>query len=344
MNYALSAARSLWSNTVAVPKLILEQHLKFASARQLKALLYLLNSQAESVPAGELAVFLCCTEEEVTDLMEYWFASGIISRDSQAAPKEPPAFVESYQKQIHLKLEVPAQAEQPPKATKVLEAPRLTPRDIVNRGNEDTKIAGLLVEAQSVLCRTISHGEQELLVNMVDYYGLKPEVVLMILAFAKSTGKVNVRYISAMAKNWSDEGIDSVEQAEQKLEEISRCSAQWKTVCALAELPQKTPTPKQMELTDCWMNQWGFSAEVVGRAFEIAKDNEIKKTFPYVNRILENWHKDGIRTLSDLARSEEKEPKRPSHAGGKGRITSEASYDIREIEDESIAETLKFGG
>lgn len=344
MDYALSTARSLWNNTVAVPKLILDQHLKFASARQLKALLYMLASQNETVSSEELAGFLCCGEEELEDIMEYWFASGVVCRDNTGQPAKeqdkprPP-------KNLRLKLEAPALPAEPAKVTKVLDVPRLTPKDIVNRGNEEPRIAGLLAEAQCVLCRTISHGDQEMLVNMVDYYGLKPEVILMILAYAKGVGKANTRYILKMAKNWGDEGIDSVEQAEHKLEEIARCDERWKIICAIAELPVKTPTSKQREYTDCWMGKWGFSSQLISRAFEIAQDNEIKKAFPYVNKILQNWFDSGIKTLLDLEKSEQNgKTQQKSRASGKGRITSDASYNIKQIEEESFAETLKFGG
>lgn len=345
MNYALSTARGLWNNTVAVPKIILEQHLKFASARQLKALLYMLSSGEETVSSGELASFLCCEAEELEDIMEYWFACGVVSRDQQThmlAEQQKPEPSGG----LRLKLELPELPAEPLKITKVMSVPRLSPKDVVNRGNEDASIAGLLREGQSVLCRTISHSEQEMLINMVDYYGLRPEVILMILAYAKGVGKANTRYILSMAKNWGDEGIDSVARAEQKLEEIALCDERWKTVCAIAELPMKTPTAKQRECTDRWLTQWGFCADLVGRAFDIAKDNEIKKTFPYVNKILQNWHENGIKTLSDLAKSEERQEKKTpaTSSGGKGRITSEASYDIHQIEAESFAETLKFGG
>lgn len=339
MNYSLSGGRGFYCHAVAIPRVILEQHLKFASARQLKAILYMFASTEEVLSSEELAAFLGCAEEELEDVMEYWFASGIVSREGKSCPASPRT--EEAPSTVHLKLEVPKAPDKAPQVTKIMDAPRLSPQDIIHRGNEDPRIAGLLTEAQSVLCRTISHSEQEMLVNMVDYYGLKPEVILMILAYAKGAGKANTRYISAMAKNWSDEGVDSVEQAEQKLEAIARCDERWRTVCALAELPVKSPTPKQMEFTECWMEKWGFTAEMVGRAFEIAKDNEIKKAFPYVNKILQRWHENGIKTPIDIARNEQKNSKA---AGGKNRITSDASYDIQQIEADSFEETLKFGG
>lgn len=349
MNYSLSSSRSLWSSTVAVPKQIVEKHLKMAGARQLKALLYLLSSAHEAVSAAELADFLCCGEAELEESMAYWVACGVLcpqGEDVQQAQAPAQALPEKEQATVHFAMQPPrAETAEPPVITKVLEAPRLRPQDILNRGREDCRIAGLLNEAQSVLCRSISHSEQEMLVNMVDYYGLKPEVVLMILTYAKSVGKTNTRYLLSMAKDWGDEGIQSMEQAEQKLEEIALCDSQWQTVCQIAELPSKTPTAKQREYTLRWLHQWQVAPELLQRAFEIAKDNEIKKAFPYVDKILLNWRDKQITNLAQLAKLEEqKAAKSGEPIYKKGRISTKASYDIHQIEEESFTETLNFGG
>lgn len=357
MNYALSTARCLWKTTVAVPKLIFDKHLKFASARQLKVLLFMLAGEADSYTSVELAQFLCCTSEELEDCMEYWFACGVVSRDQteNAVQQLPTITVKEDAPVVQPKLQVKLQSPTPelpvPTVTKVLDVPRLSPRDVISRGNEDPKIASLLQETQSVLCRSISHSEQEMLINMVDYYGLKPEVILMILAYTKKVDKANTRYILSIAKNWGDEGIDTMERAEEKLEEIALCDEKWKTICTIAEMPKKSPSPKQREFTLQWLTTWHFSAEMIGHAFEIAKDNEIKKTFPYVNKILATWFEKNIKTLSELAKSETEHDKgiksgrAPApYRSEKGKITSAPSYDINEIEQSLLQETLHFGG
>ena len=73
------------------------------------------------------------------------------------------------------------------------------------------KLKNLVNEAQKVLGRTISLAEQAIIINMVNYYELKPEVVLMILEYYKNEKQkgmsISFSYINAIAKNWSDEGI-----------------------------------------------------------------------------------------------------------------------------------------
>lgn len=83
-----------------------------------------------------------------------------------------------------------------------------------------------LRHAQEVMGKSLSHVEQELIVNMVTYYGLPCDIVLMILQFYKNekeSGKaIGTAYIAAMAKNWSEEGIVTLDDAEEKLHDIER--------------------------------------------------------------------------------------------------------------------------
>lgn len=353
MNYYVSMPGNCWKNAVVIPRFILEDHLRLVTAKQLKALLYIFSSNAENVSSEKLALFVGCDIEEIDDIMEYWVTTGIINRDGTysqpvmiPAPQKDEKRRDDEKQPKKVKMKMTGASEETAVATRVLDAPRLSPKDVVTRANEDKGVAGLLKESQNVLCRTISHSEQEMLVNMIDYYGLKPEVVLMILDYAKSVGKANTRYISAVAKNWGDEEIDTVAKAAEKLDEIAVNDKRWNEICEIAELPKKHPTAKQSEFVEKWLVEWGFSLEMLSKAFEMAKDNEVKKAFPYVNKILLSWFEKGIKSLSDIVSDEEKYASKQEKKvkSQKGRITSEPTYDIDEIDKDSFLETLNFGG
>lgn len=69
----------------------------------------------------------------------------------------------------------PPVAEPPKPKKETLSPPRLTPRDIVTLCRENSALSDLLTEAQTVLGRTISTAEQEMLVNMHIYYERLPK-------------------------------------------------------------------------------------------------------------------------------------------------------------------------
>ncbi|MCC8023252.1 MAG: DnaD domain protein [Clostridiales bacterium] len=356
--YRLSNSGEIWKNgVIGLPRTVVDQYLHLASGEQLKLLLFLLGDCARAYSAAELAAALHMDERLVRDHMEFWIAQGVLceAEDGQtAAPAAhaAPARRETAKPEMDCAQEVPEnsnEAKPPKEKIRRLSAPRLTPKDVLRRMEEDAGIRALLNEAQQVFGRTISHGEQEMLVNMVDYYGLTAEVILMLLDYARSAKKMNTRYITSVGRNWAEEGVDTVEEAERKLNEICAMEPVWDAICEAGDLPKKPPTPLQRECAKRWSREWGMPMDVIARAFEIARENEVKRAVPYVNKILQNWHEENLTTLEAVLEREQPESpaekKRSVRAPGKkGHLDSNPSYDLDEMERISILETLNFGG
>lgn len=96
-----------------------------------------------------------------------------------------------------------------------------------------------------MLGRTLSHNEREMLVNMVDFYGLKSEIVLMILQYWRSVNEKEssrakgIAYVLKIAQNWLDDGIDTMEAAEEKLMQLEKSNKLWKEIASLRYCTQE---------------------------------------------------------------------------------------------------------
>ena len=214
-----------------------------------------------------------------------------------------------------------------------LSAPRLTPADIINAQRDSSDIAFLLTEAQVILGRTISHAEQEMLVNMVNYYGLRAEVIMMILEFYRSEkerGKsIGISYVNAMAKNWAEEGIDSVADAEAKLQDIAKSDRLWNEIIAITGIRHKRPTAKQREMIKDWFAD--FDITMITLAADIMKENIPEPKLAYMNTIIKKWRKSGITSPSQVKAEQE------AYAKSKGeknddRLQSKPTYDLNEYD------------
>ena len=113
----------------------------------------------------------------------------------------------------------PPVAEPPKPKKETLSPPRLTPRDIVTLCRENSALSDLLTEAQTVLGRTISTAEQEMLVNMHIYYELPPEVILMLLAITvakkKRAAPSTLPTLTKWPTPWSEDGVRTVADADE---------------------------------------------------------------------------------------------------------------------------------
>lgn len=328
MDYRVMPFGEVWNSGIFnVPNSLVDKYLKMASEYQLKALLFILRNGGQS-DSQAVAKALGQTTSDIDDLLEFWVEEGVISVDGQAVNVQPTT--ETKQSEI----------QKPKPVRETLSAPRLTPKDIVAFIRDDESIRFLLLQSEQVLGRSISHAEQEMLVNMVNYYGLKAEVILMILEFYRSEkerGKaIGISYVNAMAKNWSEEGIDSIADAELKLQDIARSDRLWNEVVAITGIRHRRPTAKQREMVDEWFKN--FDTAMVNLAADMMKENTSEPSLAYINKILKQWKKKGITSPAQVQAEQEafnksKEDKKSD------RLKSKPSYDLEKIKRDAMDNT-----
>lgn len=318
MDYRVAPFGSIWTNGIFnVPVDLVDKFLKIASEYQLKALLFILRNGGQA-SSSQIAKALGQTAGDIDDLLELWTDEGILSVDGQAVAVK-----------TEIKQAEPAVEKKVVKES--LSAPRLTPADIINAQRDSSDIAFLLTEAQVILGRTISHAEQEMLVNMVNYYGLKAEVIMMIFEFYRSEkerGKsIGISYVNAMAKNWAEEGIDSVADAEAKLQDIAKSDRLWNEIIAITGIRHKRPTAKQREMIKDWFAD--FDITMITLAADIMKENIPEPKLAYMNTIIKKWRKSGITSPSQVKAEQEAYAKSKSEKND-DRLQSKPTYDLDE--------------
>lgn len=325
MDYSIVPMGGIWSSgSFNVPLAVADKYIKLASEYQLKALLIILGSNGRSSSA-EIAKRLGITSSDAEEIMEFWVEEGIAFSEGMEIKTVPVP-----EKKENIKAEKPSKKIQ-------IAAPVLTPKDIINAAQENEEIADLLNESQVVLGRTLSHNEREMLVNMVDFYGMKSEIVLMILQYWRSVNEKENRrakgiaYVLKIAQNWLDDGIDTIEAAEEKLMLLEKSNRLWKEVAALAGIEHKKPTMKQSEMVLGWSND--FSFDMISAAIEQMRENTASPSLPYVDKILKSWKKKGIKNLSDVENEKNEFEKNKAEKKSKkdDKIEGAPSYDLNEI-------------
>lgn len=372
MEYNVIPFGNIWQGGIFnVPTALVDKYIKLASEYQIKALLIILSNNGVS-SAEFIAKKLGITVRDTEEIMEFWVSEGILAVNGNAtaaniaannvsAPVSKP--VES-QAPLQIKKETNSKQilsepekkevaikEKPKKETKAvrLTPPTLAPKDIVRAANENPEIAELLNEAQFVLGRTISHAENEMIVNLVNFYGLKTELILMILDYCRrekeknKDKRIGTAYIIKIAENWMDEGIDSVSLAEEKLKSIEKSDKAWKEISELAGIHHKSPTIKQRDMVNRWYND--FDLEMITIAIDKMKENTDSPKLTYVDSILKSWKKKGIKTPSDVAKESKDFSKNKDKKviNNQVKISRKPTYDLEQIKRDAMNNTeIKF--
>ena len=184
-----------------------------------------------------------------------------------------------------------------------------------------------------------------MLVNLVNFYGMNVEIILMILGYCKTETekgrKISTNYILKIAQNWIEEGIETIGDAEEKLLAIEQSDKLWNEIAAYAGIRHRNPTVKQRETVLGWNRD--FSFEMICLAIDEMKDNTPAPSLPYVDKILKNWKKSGIKTPADAANEKaefvKSREKKNTAASKAGEITSKPTFDLEQIKKDAINNT-----
>lgn len=332
---SLSINLGHWNSVFAVPCSVVDQHIKLAGSAQLKVLLWVLRHAGGDFQTEDIASALSMHPADVHDAMQYWVETGLIVRsDDLLLPGES-----------HEKAAVPAPVKQEPASdvptqeTPARSRPLSRPQKpdslfVAKRIGESSDLASMVQEAQMILGKTISNGDCATLLMLHDNDGLPVDVILMLLQYAVSVGKPNMKYIEKVGISWAEEEVDTHEKAEQKLRSLGEMQQAWRLVENTIGIDHRSPSAKEAEAADRWINQWSFSAPMIRLAYERCVDSKGKYIVGYTDSILKRWHQEGILTI-EQANAEKRSSK---FSRQEERYTP--SYDIEEYERTSIFDDL----
>lgn len=308
MKYKLDLGQ--WEFIFAVPCSIVDKYINDANEIQIKVLLWILKNR--EIDFNKISVDLKLDILAVQEAFEFWKKLGIFSiKDEFNSYKS-----ENSNEEIQTKKFPNTRYKRPNFSY------------IVSRIKESNEIGLLMREAQIIFSRPISSAEETVLIMLHDNEGLPVDVILMLIQYAVSVGKGNIRYIEKMGMNWSNSGIDSIEKAENKINSLNLKSIIWKKYENLIGIEKRTPTQTEEELVIKWYKQWKLNDDLIKYAYDICIDTKGKYNIKYIDGILKRWQAKGI-----LTKNQAKENKN-TYKSEKNRVSR--SYDIDEIKRFSI--------
>ena len=324
----LSVNCGVWNSIFVIPCDVVDKHIKLAGSAQLKVLLFILRYAGQNISTDKIAQALSMNELDVKDSMQYWIETKVISVPNSSLEEkhevkkevllsennicdEKKAVTSTSLKKISARVEKPDSAF------------------VTRRINESEEISFLMQEAQVILSRPISNGECAILLMLHDTDGLPVGVIIMLMQYAVSEGKGNIKYIEKMAISWANEEIDTVEKAENKIRTLENYRKAWSALEKIIGIEHRSPSSKEDEAANRWINIWKFSEDLIKEAYDRCINSKGKYILSYMDGIIKNWHNNGIKTL-EQAFDEDKLKK--SSQNTKKQNNDFTSYNIDEYE------------
>lgn len=266
----------VYANTFAFPSAAVDNYIKLASPLQLKVLLYIYRHSAEDISEDSIADALSVNVNDVKDAIGFWCSAGLLKGETAKI------VTDTASKKARVQSEKPTREE------------------VARMGAEDEKLQFLLREAQMRFARPLRQSETSLLAWLYKDEGMDVAVILMLLSFAVRENKVNVRFIESTAIQWIDDDVETIADAEAKMAEALLYDQCWKLVCSSFGINKRKPSKKESELAFLWVNEWKFDRKILEKAYETCIDAISEFSIPYIKKILEKWHSDGVKSVEDI--------------------------------------------
>ncbi len=229
------------------------------------------------------------------------------------------------------------------------ELPAYTVSDVERAAESVEGFRVLLEEAAQRLGRVLSTNDMLMLYGIYAHLGMPPEVILVVINWCAQEAerrygagrKTTLRQIEKEAYIWRDMDILTLERAEKHVQELLERRQECRSVCRSLGIKNRELVPSEEKYIRSWLDM-GFEPEAIGEAYErtILKKKEL--AWPYLNRILENWHKKDLHTLERIL---EGDPRERSKAPKKGDSRKSSGPDAEEYRQmQRFLEKMNGGG
>ena len=307
------------------PKSALEV-IKRASGDDVKVLLCLCATEGNA-DEKKLVKLTGCKTENVRDALSFWRGAGVIeTAESKAEETERDTVSEI---ETEPQKEVKAQKK---KLERSEELPSYTSTELADILEQRSETATLINECQNILGKVFNVHEINVLIGLVDYLGLDCEYIMILLTYCVSLGKRTLHYAEKMAFALYDAGITTAAELSEELRRREVVASAEGRIRTLFGLGERAFTTKEKKLISTWVGEMGYPIEIIEKAYEVTADATGNASIPYANSVLERWHKEGLRTLEEIAESYRK--KENSKKQG------ESSFDMDDFFEAAVKRAL----
>ena len=210
----------------------------------------------------------------------------------------------------------PPAEEAPPAARREDRRPEYTRTDMA-RALEGHEFAGLTGAVEDKLGKKLTTPDLEILLGLYDHLGLPADVIFSLVGFCME--KIAARYgpgrrptlrqIEQEGYAWARHGIFDQESASAHIKKYQQTREAIPQLMALLGLEDRKPSPGEEKYLTAW-SEMGFDRDVILKAYDrtVLRCKELR--WPYMNKILDSWHKKGLHTLAQVEAGDRPAPER----------------------------------
>ena len=274
--------------------------------------------------AGAIAARLGCPASQIETSLSFWRGAGVLTVTEESERITPAAPSLPEEKPIP----APESSKEEPKETRparprpAAELPRYTSAELADLLEARKDVNDFLRECQNVWGEMFNTHQTNTILGFVDYLGLEWDYILALLAFGvreqdKRGVKRSLRYVEKMAFDFYDEGITDLPALQEKICSLEKTAEVEGSLRRMFGMGERALTPTEKKKFSTWLYEYQYDLDIITRAFEVTVDAKGSPNLKYMDAVLANWNRDGLRTLADIENSEASFQARKAEKAGK---------------------------
>lgn len=315
-------------NMTMIDNSFIDQYMAEANGEYVKVYLLLLRYNREmekSVLISKIADKLELTEKDVVRALNYWEKQGLLCCESveNVAPAAFPLESEKENVQVGNDRKGDVSDLQSFKSRK--------------------EFKQLLFVAEQYLGKTLCSTEVDAIVYFYETLDMSADLIEYLIEYCVENGHKSIHYIQKVAVSWHEKGIHSVEEAKQNTILYNKT---YYSVLNAYGIKGRAPAASEIVFIRKWIEQFGFSLEMVLEACGRTMSAIHQPSFEYTDSILKSWNEKGLKNLTEVAKEDasflkekdQKTKERKKHAVhtikgiGKFHNFEHRNYDMNDLE------------
>ncbi len=316
----------------------IDHYMEDANEAQLQVYFYLIRMVSANLPVSvaQIADKFKHSEKEVLRALKYWELQNLISLDFDAQKNLTGIHFLTVPKETDCEDSMQAQRT----ITEPVAVPLNTPQTVASSASVETEhtkepepltensiyvkpsytadqlrafksqenAAQLLFVAQEYVGKPLTPGDIKTIYFMWDVLHFSDDLIDYLIQYCVDRGKRDFRYMEKVAVNWAEEGITTPKQAQKNAAKYDKNI--YSIMNALGK--NNSPTTKELEFIQHWINEYGFTNDIILEACNRTVLATDKHRFEYTEGILSNWKQQNVHHKSDIEKIDQLHQKKTS--------------------------------
>ena len=192
------------------------------------------------------------------------------------------------------------------------ERPGYSEKDVLDAMEGDNSFRGLYGEVQRLLGRALNTEELKILLGFVRYLGMTPDLISVLVCYCKDKARQkgslrnpSLRTIEKEAYAWAERGIDTLEEAAAFIQTQNVRNSRLNRLMQLLQIRGRSLTAAEERYAQSWLDM-GMEDALISMAYERTCLNTGGLNWNYMNKILQRWNQQGLRTVEDVRTGDRK--------------------------------------